>query len=53
MKGPLRRGRRIATISTGAIFIVIITIFGPVSGAHFNPAGVACLRHARRHALAR
>jgi glycerol uptake facilitator-like aquaporin len=26
------------TIPTGAILIVIITIFAPVSGAHFNPA---------------
>ena len=26
------------TIPTGAILVVIITIFGPVSGAHFNPA---------------
>jgi glycerol uptake facilitator-like aquaporin len=26
------------TISTGAILVVIITILGPVSGAHFNPA---------------
>ena len=26
------------TIPTGAILIVIITIFGPISGAHFNPA---------------
>jgi glycerol uptake facilitator-like aquaporin len=26
------------TIPTGAILIVIITILGPVSGAHFNPA---------------
>jgi len=26
------------TISTGAILVVLITIFGPVSGAHFNPA---------------
>jgi glycerol uptake facilitator-like aquaporin len=26
------------TIPTGAIPVVIITIFGPVSGAHFNPA---------------
>lgn len=25
-------------IPTGAILVVIITIFGPVSGAHFNPA---------------
>ncbi len=26
------------TIATGAILVVIILIFGPVSGAHFNPA---------------
>lgn len=26
------------TIATGAILVVIITIFGPLSGAHFNPA---------------
>ena len=26
------------TIPTGAILVVIISIFGPVSGAHFNPA---------------
>ena len=26
------------TISTGAILIVLILVFGPVSGAHFNPA---------------
>jgi glycerol uptake facilitator-like aquaporin len=26
------------TIPTGAILVVIITIFGPASGAHFNPA---------------
>jgi glycerol uptake facilitator-like aquaporin len=34
------------TLSTGAILVVIITIFGPVSGAHFNPAvtGVFWLR---------
>ncbi len=25
------------TIPTGAILVVLITIFGPVSGAHFNP----------------
>src|ERR1700720_1096778 len=25
------------TIPTGAILVVIITIFGPLSGAHFNP----------------
>src|ERR1700681_3495191 len=26
------------TIATGAILIVLITIFGSISGAHFNPA---------------
>src|SRR4051812_48161604 len=26
------------TLPTGAILIVLITIFGPISGAHFNPA---------------
>lgn len=26
------------TIPTGAILIVLITILGPISGAHFNPA---------------
>ena len=26
------------TIPTGTILVVLITIFGPVSGAHFNPA---------------
>jgi glycerol uptake facilitator-like aquaporin/N-acetylglutamate synthase-like GNAT family acetyltransferase len=26
------------TLPTGAILVVVITIFGPVSGAHFNPA---------------
>jgi len=26
------------TIQTGAIHVVLITIFGPLSGAHFNPA---------------
>jgi len=26
------------TLATGAMLFVIITIFGPVSGAHFNPA---------------
>ena len=26
------------TIPTGALLVVLITIFGPVSGAHFNPA---------------
>ena len=26
------------TLATGAILVVLITVFGPVSGAHFNPA---------------
>lgn len=26
------------TLATGAILVVLITIFGPLSGAHFNPA---------------
>ena len=34
------------TIPTGAILVVIITIFGPISGAHFNPAVSLVLRHA-------
>lgn len=34
------------TLPTGAILVVLISIFGPVSGAHFNPAvsGVFCFR---------
>jgi glycerol uptake facilitator-like aquaporin len=31
------------TIATGAILVVLITILGPLSGAHFNPAGQFCL----------
>jgi hypothetical protein len=27
------------TLPTGAILVVLILIFAPVSGAHFNPAG--------------
>src|ERR1700757_4842709 len=26
------------TLPTGAILVVLLTIFGPISGAHFNPA---------------
>ncbi|MEO0919700.1 MAG: aquaporin, partial [Pseudomonadota bacterium] len=26
------------TIPTGAILVVLITMLGPISGAHFNPA---------------
>jgi glycerol uptake facilitator-like aquaporin len=37
------------TIATGAILVVLITIFGPVSGAHFNP--VVSLVMAARRAL--
>ncbi len=32
------------TIPTGAILVVIITIFGPISGAHFNPAVTLAMR---------
>ena len=34
------------TLSTGAALVVLVTVFGPVSGAHFNPAVtlVAALR---------
>ncbi|NNJ73937.1 MAG: aquaporin family protein [Anderseniella sp.] len=30
------------TIPTGAILVVLITIFGPISSAHFNPAVTLC-----------
>lgn len=26
------------TVATGAVLVVLITVFGPISGAHFNPA---------------
>jgi glycerol uptake facilitator-like aquaporin len=39
------------TIPTGAILIVLITILGPVSGAHFNPA--VTLVFAARREIAR
>lgn len=32
------------TVATGAILAVLITIFGPVSGAHFNPAVTLAMR---------
>lgn len=40
------------TLATGAILFVLITIFGPISGAHFNPAVslVAALRRELRWA---
>ena len=37
------------TLPTGAILVVLITILGPVSGAHFNPA-VTLAFAVRRHA---
>jgi len=38
------------TIATGAMLVVLITLFGPISGAHFNPAVtlVAALRQEMR-----
>ena len=32
------------TLPTGAILVVLITILGPISGAHFNPRCRWCLR---------
>ena len=32
------------TVATGAILVVLILIFGPVSGAHFNPAVTLAFR---------
>lgn len=32
------------TVATGAILLVLITMFGPVSGAHFNPAVTLVMR---------
>jgi len=39
------------TIPTGAILVVLISILGPVSGAHFNPA--VTLVFAARRGVAR
>lgn len=39
------------TLPTGAILVVLITILGPISGAHFNPA-VSLAFWLRRHRLA-
>lgn len=38
------------TIPTGAILVVLITVFGPISGAHFYPA--VTLSFALRHEIA-
>ena len=32
------------TLATGAILYVLITIFGPISGGHFNPAVTLVMR---------
>ena len=42
------------TLPTGAILVVLITVLGPISGAHFNPAVTlvfACKRELRRRSL--
>ena len=39
------------TIPTGAILVVLITMFGPISGAHFNPAVTAVATVRREIAL--
>lgn len=40
------------TLPTGAILVVLITIFGPLSGAHFNPVVSAAFALRRRLPLA-
>jgi len=48
------------TLATGAILVVLITVLGPVSGAHFNPAvtlvfalrGEICVAEAARYVIA-
>lgn len=40
------------TIATGAILVVLILVFGPVSGAHFNPAVTAAFLMRREIGLA-
>lgn len=35
------------TVATGAILVVLVLIFGPVSGAHFNPAVTLAFRMRR------
>ena len=36
------------TIATGAILYVLITIFGPISGAHFNPTVTVAMLIAKK-----
>ena len=36
------------TLATGCILVVLITLFGPVSGAHFNPAVTLAFHFAKR-----
>ncbi len=38
------------TVATGAILFVLITMFGPISGAHFNPAGALAFALRRQFA---
>ena len=38
-------------LATGAVLVVLVTIFAPLSGAHFNPCGHALFRPARRYRL--
>ncbi len=40
------------TIPTGAILVVLITILGPISGAHFNPAVTLAFALRREHSWA-
>ena len=40
------------TLATGAMLFVLITLFGPISGAHFNPA-VTVVMATRRNVAAR
>ena len=41
------------TLATGAMLVVLITMFGPISGAHFNPAVTAVFALAGRDRSAR